>query len=1102
MIRIVLSLLFAAAAAFAQSRASITGEVMDASGAHIAGVKVTAIRIDTNIATAATTNSAGIYVIQNLEIGAYSVTAEHEGFRRFQESGIVLQTAETFGLNIKLDLGSVSETVNVSANAAALDDKTSVISQTLEPEEIQDLPLGDRRTLNVVNLMAGAVFVNYVTGGKPNISLAGGRTQSQMAMLDGGSTQNMRLGVGQLDTDPPAEAVQEVKILSNSYSAEFGGSAGGVIIQTSKSGTNRFKGSLYEFLRNDLFDAPGFFAPVLNGEKTSPKLRYNVFGATLGGPIKRNRTFFFFSYEGRRLGVGSTTTLTVPTALQRTGDFSQTLNAAGAVIPIFDPFSTVIVAGKATRTQFPGNKIPASALDPVALKALAYFPIANRAPDAITGSNNFRINSIHWTNSGFYMTKVDHVFSERDRMTGRYMQNHDVPIVYGPYGKGDFADPVATTDASQKYAYLNEIHIINPTTINEFRFNYGYRVAHARTNGVGQHIVTELGIKGIIDNAFPRFAPASGFSPIGATGQERRQMPIKNLQFVDSLTMIRGKHSLKYGFEARKSTNHEQNLPTASGQFTFATQGTQNPGVAATGSGLASMLVGFPNDFVQTQTPEGERYSWYLAGFIQDDFTVTSRLTLNIGLRWETDTPMIDTQSMMNGFDLNQINPVSKTPGVVKFMGLNGYRNSPWNGDWNNFGPRFGFAYRPAFSSKLVLRGGYSVQFAHPFDSGQPASANLGFGININYATADNGITAPFLLKDGVPNTFVSPSLNDSWGAVAPGKATTTAVTFFDASRRTGYAQQANLSVQYQLSSSMIMEVTAMSNIGHKLANANLPINQIPTTILSAAHSSVADRPFPQFSSVTILSPSIGDSRYTAGFVRLSKRFTKGVNINASYTRATFLDNTFEAGNSLGGDTNAQTYSNQYNRRADWGPSGNDIRHRATFSTIYQLPVGYGKRWLANGITGQIVGGWTLGSIIVAQSGAPFSVTTNTNNTNANSPSSQRADVIGDPVLPGDLRSVRRWFDTTKFAQPAAYTFGNGGRNSMRSPGLMNVDLSILRNFRIRELGTLQFRGEFLNAPNHTNLGNPNAAFGNAAFGQINSARAARVMQIGATVRF
>ncbi len=1100
MTRIVPAFLLIACATLAQSpRASISGEVTDSLGAIAAGARVTATNTSTNVVATAVTNTSGIYLISNLEIGSYTVTVEHPGFSRYRETGIMLQTAETFGLNVKLEVGAVSDTVSVAANAAALEDKTSVITQTFEPEEVADLPLGDRRTMNLVNLAAGAVFVDYTTGGKPNFSLAGGRTQSQMVWLDGGSSQNMRLGVGQLDTDPPAEAIQEVKILSNSYSAEYGASAGGVIIQTTKSGTNGFRGSAYEFLRNDAFDAPGYFAAVANGAKTIPKLRYNVFGTTLGGPIKRNRTFFFFSYEGRRLRVGSTTTLTVPTLLQRAGDFSQTVNAADASIRIFDPGSTATVAGTPSRTPFTGNVIPRSSLDAVALKALDYWPLPNRAPDSITGNNNFRANSVIATNSGFYLGKVDHVFREADRITGRYMYNADLGTALGPYPKGDVADPTSTNDASQKYAYVNEIHIVNPSTVNEFRFNYGYRIAHARTNGVGSDAVTALGLTGVDKNAFPQLLPV-GFSPIGSNAQERRQFPIKNLQFVESLSLIKGKHSLKFGVEARKSTNYETNLSTASGAFTFATQPTGNPGAAATGNGLASLLVGFPTAFSQTRTDITDRHSWYDAAFVQDDFTLASNLTLNIGLRWEMDTPMIDINNRMNGFDLHRINPVSGTPGVVKFMGENGFRTSPWDYDWNNFGPRFGFAWKPRFSNRLVLRGGYAVQFSHPFDTGQPASANLGFGINSSFQTPDNGLTAPFYLRNGVPDTFISPVRNDSYGAVPIGKATTTAVTFFDSSRRTGYSQQSNLSLQYQISSSMIMEVTALSNDGHKLPNTNLPINQILPSVLSSSHSSQVDRPFPQFTNVTILSPSIGDSRYTAGFVRVSKRFTKGLNLNASYTRATFLDNSFEAGSTVGADGGA--YSNLYNRRADWGPSGNDIHHRVTFSSVYELPVGPGKRWLSRGITANVVGGWTLGTVATVQSGAPFSVTTNTNNTNAFSAGNQRADVLRNPALPGDQRSVKRWFDITAFAQPAAYTFGNGGRDSMRAPGIANMDLSILRNFRLRERMTLQFRGEALNALNHTNLSTPGAAFGSAAFGQINNARPARVMQIGIKLQY
>jgi hypothetical protein len=457
----------------------------------------------------------------------------------------------------------------------------------------------------------------------------------------------------------------------------------------------------------------------------------------------------------------------------------------------------------------------------------------------------------------------------------------------------------------------------------------------------------------------------------------------------------------------------------------------------------------------------------------------------------------------MNGFDLRQINPVSGTPGVVKFMGENGFRTSPWDTDWNNFGPRFGFAWRPGFTNRLVLRGGYAVQFAHPFDSGQPASASLGWGINASYSTPDNGLTAPFYLRTGVPNTFISPERNDAYGAVKIGQATSTAVTYFDPSRRTGYSQQSNVSVQYQISSSTIVEVTALSNNGHKLANVNLPINQILPTVLGPGHSSQADRPYPQFNDVTILSPSIGDSRYIAGFVRVSKRFTKGLNINASFTRATFLDNTFEGGGSVGADANGLTYLDYYNRRADWGPSKNDVRKRVTFSSVYELPFGPKKRWLTNGVAGTVAGGWTFGTVATAQSGAPFTVTTNTDTSNSFSAgSSQRADVLRDPVLPSDQRTVSRWFDTTAFAQPATYTFGNGGRNSMRAPGIVNVDLSILRNFRITERGTLQFRGEALNAINHTNLSSPVAVLGNGSFGQINTARQARIMQIGIKIRY
>jgi hypothetical protein len=357
-------------------------------------------------------------------------------------------------------------------------------------------------------------------------------------------------------------------------------------------------------------------------------------------------------------------------------------------------------------------------------------------------------------------------------------------------------------------------------------------------------------------------------------------------------------------------------------------------------------------------------------------------------------------------------------------------------------------------------------------------------------------------LKNGVPSISTSVKLNDSYGAVPIGATPSTAVTYFDSSRVTGYSQQSNLSLQYQVSGSMILEVTALTNIGHKLPNVDLPIDQILPQLLGPGCTTQACRPYPQFSGVSILSPAIGDSRYIGSFVKLGKRFSGGLNLNISYTRATFLDNSFEGGATAGSDGNAETYSNYYNRRADWGPSPNDIRQRFTFGSVYELPFGQGKPWLTQGLASKVVGAWTLGTVATVQTGAPFTVTTNTNNTNAFSAGAQRANVTGSPYLPDSQRTVNEWININAFSQPAIYTFGNVGRDSVRGPGMKDLDLSLSRNFRLREKMSLQFRAEAFNAFNHTNLNAPAKAFGAAAFGSITAAGPARVLQVGAKVRF
>ncbi len=600
-------------ALFGQTTTTIGGVVSDKQGAAIAGAKVVATKLDTGVAVPTTTNTSGNFLLTNLEIGTYSVAVEHEGFRRYMQSGIVLSTAENLALNVTLEIGQVTETMDVSAQAAVLEERTSVIGQTINTRDIEDLPLGNRRTMNVINLSPAAVFVGYDSGQKPNFSLAGGRTQSQMFWIDGGSGQNMRLGAGQVDIDPPAESVQEIQVLSNNYSAEYGGSAGGVIVETTKSGANQFHGSVYEFFRNNAMDAPGYFAQVINGAKASAELRYNIFGGTFGGPVRHNKTFFFFSTEGHRQRIGGVTTLTVPTALQRQGDFSQTFTTAGALIPIYDPQTTAVVAGKTVRTMFPGNVIPTSELDPIALKIMNFYPLPNRAPDNRSGANNFRANNVlglnrellHGQGGPQLQREKPADWCATSSISATTMFR--APIRSRPPTRPATFSPISSTTTRTWFTSFR------PPSWTISASTTATASAHSTTLGVGSNAVQSLGLAGVSPNAFPQIV-ASGFATLGSNAQERRQYPIQNLQFVNDLSWIIGKHALKFGVEARQSSNYETNLSTASGAFTFATQPTGLPGSAGTGNGLASLLVGFPTAFAESSTAVIDRPSWYLAG--------------------------------------------------------------------------------------------------------------------------------------------------------------------------------------------------------------------------------------------------------------------------------------------------------------------------------------------------------------------------------------------------------------------------------------------------------------------------------------------------------
>jgi hypothetical protein len=494
-----------------------------------------------------------------------------------------------------------------------------------------------------------------------------------------------------------------------------------------------------------------------------------------------------------------------------------------------------------------------------------------------------------------------------------------------------------------------------------------------------------------------------------------------------------------------------------------------------------------------------DRNNWYFAGFVQDDWQVSRNLVLNLGVRWEVDTPFTTAGDILNGFDMTAINPVSRTPGVVRFAGVNGYPTGPHDMDWNNFGPRVGFAWKPLGSSKTVVRAAFGIFYAAPYDGGGVGtSAVLGYGEQLVIPSGDDGTPVPFRLSEPIPVQRVSSKLDDSFGAVPAGTTPNTAVTFFERGRRTGYSQQMNFSIQRALTASTMVEAGYLCNLSRKMPGSQLSINQVRPEALTPGNNQ-SRRPFPQFSDVLIEAPPLGVMNYHAFVARAQKRFSRGFNFLATYTFAKALDNT-SALAALGNE--GSEYSDFYNRRADYGPSENDIRQRVTWSSVYQIPYGRGRRFGSQGIAGAILGDWSVSAVLIWQTAPPVTIRTASNTTQSFSAGPLRADVLRDPNLPSSQRSLVRWFDTGAFAQPALNRFGNQGVNIVRAAGRSSVNASILRDFPVREGFRLQLRAEAFNLLNHANFGLPGQVLGNADFGIVNSATAPRQLQLGVRAVF
>jgi len=1080
----IVAAVLAPGALMAQSGSSaITGIVKDSTAAPLPGASVIVRNEDTGVTFETVSNEEGLYRVGALVPSRYRVEIKVDGFEPAVRSAITLAVSQTLAIDITLEVAKQTESVSVEAKAPLIDSQSSNITQTVTREMLTALPLPNRAASSLVALAPGVVMIDQGTGTAENypvFSVAGGRARNQTFILDGGNASNaVGLTRPQQLTSLPVDAMQEFKVITNNYSAEYGHSTGGIVVMSTRSGTNQFHGTVFESLRDDALDARNFFA------SSKPPIHLNQFGGTFGGPIRRGKTFFFGSWERTRQLTSDAVVSTVPTLLNRQGDFSDLRTSGGAPVVVYDPV---------TRQPFAGNVIPRDRFDPVALAALQYYPLPNRQ-GTMANASNYVGNSESTLDRDILVGRVDHQLRPIDLLTVRYYINNSGTKVTGSYGN-PVADPLGDfTDVRVQSLTGAHTHVFSPSVVNELRLIYLRRKFIDQRPGLGTDLAWAIGLRGVTSQAFPAFA-IPGYASLSSATVARFQSPILDRQVLDSVSWSRGRHAFKFGGEFRSGANDEIRDRGSSGSLTFTPLITSNLGAPNTGNALASFLLGEVNaGSVQTSDLIQTRAS-YWAFYAQDDWRLTSRLTLNYGLRWEAEVPRREANNKMNSFDPTAINPVSSTPGVVTFAGRNGVPERAFATDTNNFGPRIGFAYQLDMSGRTVLRGGTGIFYGPTVSNTIGDTAALGFSTAASFVVAQATTQSAFRLRDGFP-AYSRPDLNAGLGAVPVGTRPNTAVSYFDPHQVAPTSYQANLDLQRDLGNGLVVEVGYISNISRHLTTNDLSLNQVAPDRVTSGDTQ-ALRPFPQFSNVTLINPSVGKSSYHGAFVRIEKRFSSGFSFLGHYTRSRFMDDA-ESSNEYANvaGVNQASYMDAYHRNLDWARSASDVPNHFVLTVLYEVQPFTGNKYLD-----AVFANWRVGGVETVMSGPAFTVLTTANTTNAFPAGPLRPTLVGDPELPESERTLTSWFNTAAFVNPAPLTFGNSPRSVLRGPGLVTTDLTVEKSIGLPAGKTFDVRVEVYNLLNHTNFNLPGATLGAADFGVISGARPARTIQLGARFGF
>ena len=1069
-----LVLLALSISAWAQSTATIVGRVTDASGAAVQDAKVVARNLSTNLERSTVTSDSGDFEIPFLSIsGSYTLTVQKEGFQSQELKGITLQVDQQARLDVGLKVGNLSEKVTVEDAAPIVNTESGSIGQVISNKRIVDLPLNGRNFVQLTALLPSAIIGTSGTVGGTMVSVSGGRQSKTEFLLDGISI-NEQLFDGVV-LRPSVDAILEFKVQANSFSAEYGrGNA--VVNATIKSGTNQIHGTLFEFLRNDKFDARNFFIA-----KKAP-YRQNQFGFALGGPVVlpkfdgHNKSFFFLNYEGTRIRQGRTSNVLVPSDAFRRGDFSSLSTT------IRDPL---------TGSPFPGNIIPANRLDPSTLYFQQFMPAQNTA----TGTFSYAAPFMNDQNQG--NARYDHILSPRDTMAFRYSINHLEAFNPGSY-------PVnGGSNQRQRVQNLvgSETHIFSPTIVNELRLGYT-RMHNANLNqGLGTNYTGQSGIGGFEFTSlnFPGFPNLSitGFQGIAGNSFQPLVNPTNMYEIVDSVSINRGAHNIKVGTDLRNYRLTSTNSANSRGAFSF--------NGSYTGNAYADYLTGYPtsgsrsfprNLFGLYET----RYHF----FVQDDWKIARNLTLNLGLRYELNLAPTAMFGQSARFDFQtqqwevstyngQINTVSQQVAqfaypkfasqIVKATDV-GLPNKLLYNNYNDWAPRLGIAWRPFGDNKTVIRSGAGIFYLLT---------------NGNNSVSAPIINVPFIVDESKQQTTVNgfPTLQvqNFFPAFSSNASFATPLTFgFNPHMKTPVMYQWNLAVQRELTNNMSLEVAYVGNKGTHLEYA-LPVN-LPMVSSTDLRTFQLRRPNPLLGTGSYYD-NRNNSNYNALEMKLEQRFAHGLNFLAAYAWSKSIDGST---NDQGGGDGAD---NPFNLATMRGLSNLDVGHRFVLSGGWEIPVGKGRTYMSGmpKAADAFIGGWQLGGIFTNQGGFPFTPSMSSDPANVGFAYARRPDVIGTGKV--DSCTAQRCFNIADFRVPAPFTIGNAGRNILRGPALTNLDFSIFKNFYFTERVSLQFRAEAFNALNHTEFNNPNTNIElPASGGRIFSAKDPRIGQFGLKLYF